>query len=107
MNHKKETRAFLGTRFWRIRIPENRQIVSLLYLMKQKRNYFMWGLRKQQAFEQIKQEIAREVALGKSEHDVMEGTLHRSRGECKKYPGRLEESHWGTGVIGYKGYEAC
>lgn len=58
----------------------------------------MWGLRKQQAFEQIKQEIAREVALGKSEHDVMEGTLHGSRGECKKYPGRLEESHWGTGV---------
>ncbi|KAJ7414127.1 hypothetical protein BTVI_41646 [Pitangus sulphuratus] len=62
---KKETQAFLGTvGFWRMHIPEYNQIVSPLYLMTRKKNDFQWGPEQQQAFEQIKQEIAHAVALG-------------------------------------------
>ncbi|RMB91850.1 hypothetical protein DUI87_31778 [Hirundo rustica rustica] len=63
--NKKETQAFLGAiGFWRMHIPEYSQIVSPLYLVTRKKNDFHWGLEQQQAFAQIKQEIAPAVALG-------------------------------------------
>ncbi|RMC20310.1 hypothetical protein DUI87_01157 [Hirundo rustica rustica] len=62
---KKETQAFLGAiGFWRMHIPEYSQIVSPLYLVTRKKNNFHWGPEQQQAFAQIKQEIAHAVALG-------------------------------------------
>ncbi|RMC18055.1 hypothetical protein DUI87_04934 [Hirundo rustica rustica] len=62
---KKETQAFLGAiGFWRMHIPEYSQIVSPLYLVTRKKNDFHWGPEQQQAFAQIKQEIAPAVALG-------------------------------------------
>ncbi|RMC19014.1 hypothetical protein DUI87_03618 [Hirundo rustica rustica] len=45
-------------------IPEYSQIVSPLYLATRKKNDFHWGPEQQQAFAQIKQEIAHAVALG-------------------------------------------
>ncbi|RMC03181.1 hypothetical protein DUI87_20375 [Hirundo rustica rustica] len=45
-------------------IPEYSQIVSPLYLVTCKKNEFHWGPEQQQAFAQIKQEIAHAVALG-------------------------------------------
>ncbi|GAB0207263.1 hypothetical protein GRJ2_003191900 [Grus japonensis] len=63
--NKKETQAFLGlVGFWRMHIPGYSQLVSPLYQVTRKKNYFEWGLEQQQAFEHIKQEIARAVALG-------------------------------------------
>ncbi|RMB97385.1 hypothetical protein DUI87_26113 [Hirundo rustica rustica] len=63
--NKKETQAFLGAiGFWRMHIPEYSQIVSPLYLVTRKKNDFHWGPEQQQAFPQIKQEIAHAVALG-------------------------------------------
>ncbi|RMC05644.1 hypothetical protein DUI87_17729 [Hirundo rustica rustica] len=63
--NKKEIQAFLGaTGFWRTHIPEYSQIVSPLYLVPCKKNDFHWGPEQQQAFAQIKQEIAHVVALG-------------------------------------------
>ncbi|KAK4810729.1 hypothetical protein QYF61_007703 [Mycteria americana] len=62
---KKEKQAFpclVG--FWRMHIPGYSQLVSPLYRVTRKKNYFEWGLEQQRAFEQIKQEIARVVALG-------------------------------------------
>ncbi|RMC21178.1 hypothetical protein DUI87_02036 [Hirundo rustica rustica] len=62
--NKKETQAFLGAiGFWRMHIPEYSQIVSPLYLVTRKKNDFYWGPEQQQAFAQIKQEIAHAVAL--------------------------------------------
>ncbi|RMC19785.1 hypothetical protein DUI87_03349 [Hirundo rustica rustica] len=63
--NKKETQAFLGTlSFWRMHVPEYRQIVSPLYLVNCKKNSFHCGPEQQQAFAQIKQDIAHAVALG-------------------------------------------
>ncbi|RMB93152.1 hypothetical protein DUI87_30474 [Hirundo rustica rustica] len=63
--NKKETQAFLGAiGFWRMPIPEYSQIVSPLYLVTRKNCDFHWGPEQQQAFAQIKQEIAHAVALG-------------------------------------------
>ncbi|RMC18112.1 hypothetical protein DUI87_04991 [Hirundo rustica rustica] len=45
-------------------IPEFSQIVSPLYLVTRKKNNFHWDPEQQQAFAQIKQEIAHAVALG-------------------------------------------
>ncbi|RMC05565.1 hypothetical protein DUI87_18762 [Hirundo rustica rustica] len=45
-------------------IPEYSQIVRPLYLVTRKKNDFHWGPEQQQAFAQIKQEIAHVVALG-------------------------------------------
>ncbi|RMC19440.1 hypothetical protein DUI87_04051 [Hirundo rustica rustica] len=45
-------------------IPEYNQTVSPLYLVTRKKNDFHWGPEQQQAFAQIKQEIAHAVALG-------------------------------------------
>ncbi|RMB93748.1 hypothetical protein DUI87_29820 [Hirundo rustica rustica] len=65
LTRKKETQALLGTiGFWRMHIPEYSQIVSPLYLVTRKKNDFHWGPEQQQAFTQIKQEIAHAVALG-------------------------------------------
>ncbi|KAF4805430.1 hypothetical protein TURU_001010 [Turdus rufiventris] len=62
---KQETQAFLGAiGFWRIHIREYSQIVSPLYLVTRKKNNFHWSAEHQQAFTQIKQEIAPAVALG-------------------------------------------
>ncbi|RMC18957.1 hypothetical protein DUI87_03556 [Hirundo rustica rustica] len=63
--NKKETQPFLGAiGFWRMHIPEYSQIVSPLCLVTHKKNDFHWGPEQQQAFTQIKQEIAHVVALG-------------------------------------------
>ncbi|RMC19663.1 hypothetical protein DUI87_03226 [Hirundo rustica rustica] len=63
--NKKETQAFPGAiGFWRMHIPEYSQIVSPLYLVTHKKNDFHWGPEQQQAFAQIKQEMAHAVALG-------------------------------------------
>ncbi|GAB0210089.1 hypothetical protein GRJ2_003474700 [Grus japonensis] len=63
--NKKETQAFLAlVGFWGMHIPGYSQLVSRLYQVTRKKNYFEWGLEQQQAFEQIKQEIAHAVALG-------------------------------------------
>ncbi|RMC01124.1 hypothetical protein DUI87_22390 [Hirundo rustica rustica] len=63
--NKKETQAFLGAiGFWRMHIPEYSQNVSPPYLVTHKKNDFHWGPEQQQAFVQIKQEIAHAVALG-------------------------------------------
>ncbi|KAF4795794.1 hypothetical protein TURU_090066 [Turdus rufiventris] len=45
-------------------IPKYSQMVSPLYLVTCKKNYFHWGPEQQQAFTQIKQEITHAVALG-------------------------------------------
>ncbi|RMC03407.1 hypothetical protein DUI87_20606 [Hirundo rustica rustica] len=44
-------------------IPKYSQIVSPLYLVTHKKNNFCWIREQQQAFAQIKQEIAHAVAL--------------------------------------------
>ncbi|RMC20297.1 hypothetical protein DUI87_01144 [Hirundo rustica rustica] len=63
--NKREIQAFQGAiGFWRMHIPEYSQIVSPLYLVTHKKNNFHWGPEQQQAFTQIKQEIAHAVALG-------------------------------------------
>ncbi|TRZ06792.1 hypothetical protein HGM15179_020315 [Zosterops borbonicus] len=63
--NKKETQTFLAAiGFWRMQIPEYSQIVSPLYLVTRKKNDFHWGPEQQQAFVQIKQQIAHAVALG-------------------------------------------
>ncbi|XP_041324274.1 tyrosine-protein kinase Fer-like [Pyrgilauda ruficollis] len=53
-------------------IPEYSQIVSPLYLITHKKDYFHWGPEQQQAFAQIKQKITHAVALGpvKTEPEV-------------------------------------
>ncbi|KAJ7427995.1 hypothetical protein WISP_02281 [Willisornis vidua] len=62
---KKETQAFLGAiGFWRMYIPEHSQIVSPLNLVTHKKNDFHWGPEQQQAFDQIKHEIAHAIGLG-------------------------------------------
>ncbi|TRZ08360.1 hypothetical protein HGM15179_018747, partial [Zosterops borbonicus] len=62
---KKKTQAFLSAiGFWRMHIPKYNQIVRPLYLVTRKKNDFYWGPEQQQAFTQIKQEIAHAVALG-------------------------------------------
>ncbi|KAF4792245.1 hypothetical protein TURU_123122 [Turdus rufiventris] len=67
---KKETQAFLGAiGFWTMNIPEYSQIVSPLYLVTGKKNDFHWGPEQQQAFTQIKKEIAHAVVLGQSGWD--------------------------------------
>ncbi|XP_064258517.1 uncharacterized protein LOC135289102 [Passer domesticus] len=64
---KKETQAFLGAiGFWRMHIPEYSQIVSPLYLVTRKKTDFHWGPEQQQAFTQIKQEIAHAYKYGEA-----------------------------------------
>ncbi|RMC20240.1 hypothetical protein DUI87_01086 [Hirundo rustica rustica] len=63
--NKKETQAFLrAISFWRMHIPKYSHIVSPLYLVTRRKKDFHCGPEQQQAFAQIKQEIAHAVALG-------------------------------------------
>ncbi|XP_051655122.1 uncharacterized protein LOC127476333 [Manacus candei] len=112
---KKETQAFLGAvGFWRMHIPEYSQIVSPLYLVTRKKNDFQWGPEQQQAFEQIKQEIAHAVALGpvRTGQDV-KNVLYTAAGEngpswslWQKVPGETRGRPLGFWSRGYKGSEA-
>jgi len=61
----KETHFFLGVvGFWRMHVPTYSLIVNLLYQVTQKKYNFVQGPEQQQAFEQMKQEIAPAMALG-------------------------------------------
>ncbi|RMC19641.1 hypothetical protein DUI87_03202 [Hirundo rustica rustica] len=82
-------------------IPEYSQIVSPLYLVTRKKNDFHWGPEQQQAFAQIKQEIAHAVALGpvRTGPDV-KNVLYSAAGNnglswslWQKGLGRLEADH--------------
>ena len=81
--NKKEAQSFLGVvGFWRMNVPNYSLIVSPLYQVTWKKNDFTWGPEQQQAFEQIKQEIAHAVALGpvRTGQDV-ENILYTAAGE--------------------------
>lgn len=62
---KMETQAFVSRLgFWRMHIPHYSQLARPPYRVTQKKNHFECGLEQQQAFGQIKEEIACAVALG-------------------------------------------
>ncbi|RMB93233.1 hypothetical protein DUI87_30355 [Hirundo rustica rustica] len=112
---KKETQAFLGAiGFWRMHIPEYSQIVSPLYLVTRKKNDFHWGPEQQQAFAQIKQEIAHAVALGpvKTRPEV-KNVLYSAAGNnglswslWQKVPGETRGRPLGFWSRSYRGSEA-
>ncbi|RMB99855.1 hypothetical protein DUI87_23633 [Hirundo rustica rustica] len=112
---KKETQAFLGAiGFWRMHIPEYRQIVSPLYLVTRKKNDFHWGPEQQQAFSQIKQEITHAVALGplRTGPDV-KNVLYSAAGNnglswslWQKVPGETRGRPLGFWSRSYRGSEA-
>ncbi|RMB87987.1 hypothetical protein DUI87_35640 [Hirundo rustica rustica] len=112
---KKETQAFLGAiGFWRMHIPEYSQIVSPLYLVTRKKNDFHWGPEQQQAFAQIKQEIAHAVALGpvRTGPDV-KNVLYSAAGNnglswslWQKVPGETRGRPLGFWSRSYRGSEA-
>ncbi|RMC22110.1 hypothetical protein DUI87_02983 [Hirundo rustica rustica] len=112
---KKETQAFLGAiGFWRMHIPEYSQIVSPLYLVTRKKNDFHWGPEQQQAFAQIKQEIAHAVALGpvRTGPDV-KNVLYSAAGNnglswslWQKVPGETRGQALGFWSRSYRGSEA-
>ncbi|RMC20359.1 hypothetical protein DUI87_01208 [Hirundo rustica rustica] len=112
---KKETQAFLGAiGFWRMHIPEYSQIVSPLYLVTRKKNDFHWGPEQQQAFAQIKQEIAHAVALGpvRTGPDV-KNVLYSAAGNnglswslWQKVPGETRGRLLGFWSRSYRGSEA-
>ena len=113
--NKKETQAFLGlVGFWRMHIPGYSQLVSPLYRVTRKKNYFEWGLEQQQAFEQIKQEIARAVALGPVRTGpAVQNVLYTAAGEhgltwslWQKTPGETRGRPLGFWSRGYRGSEA-
>ncbi|RMB97181.1 hypothetical protein DUI87_26342 [Hirundo rustica rustica] len=113
--NKKETQAFLGAiGFWRMHIPEYSQIVSPLYLVTRKKNDFHWGPEQQQAFAQIKQEIAHAVALGpvRTGPDV-KNVLYSAAGNnglswslWQKVPGETRGRPLGFWSRSYRGSEA-
>ncbi|XP_010568992.1 PREDICTED: uncharacterized protein LOC104833793 [Haliaeetus leucocephalus] len=113
--NKKETQAFLGlVGFWRMHIPGYSQLVSPLYRVMWKKNYFEWGPEQQQAFEHIRQEIARAVALGpvRTGPDV-QNILYTAAGEhgltwslWQKTPGETRGRPLGFWSQGYRGSEA-
>ncbi|XP_010567620.1 PREDICTED: uncharacterized protein LOC104832910, partial [Haliaeetus leucocephalus] len=113
--NKKETQAFLGlVGFWRMHIPGYSQLVSPLYRVTRKKNYFEWGPEQQQAFEHIRQEIARAVALGpvRTGPDV-QNVLCTAAGEhgltwslWQKTPGETRGRPLGFWSRGYRGSEA-
>ncbi|KAM7062164.1 tubulin--tyrosine ligase isoform 2-T3 [Acridotheres tristis] len=114
--NKKETQAFLGAflGFWRMHIPEYSQIVSPLYLVTRKKNDFHWGPEQQQAFAQIKQEIAHAVTLGpvRTGPDV-KNVLYSTAGNhslswslWQKVPGETRGRPLGFWSRSYKGSEA-
>jgi len=57
--------------FGRMRVPGYTLIVSPLCRVPWKKDDFDWGPEQQQAFEQIKQEIVRAVALEPVQQDKM------------------------------------
>ncbi|RMB97664.1 hypothetical protein DUI87_25815 [Hirundo rustica rustica] len=112
---KKETQAFLGAiGFWRMHIPEYSQIVSPLYLVTRKKNDFHWGPEQQQAFAQIKQEIAHAVALGpvRTGPDVKNVLYSAARNNglswslWQKVPGETRGRPLGFWSRSYRGSEA-
>ncbi|RMC21314.1 hypothetical protein DUI87_02175 [Hirundo rustica rustica] len=113
--NKRETQAFLGAiGFWRMHIPEYSQIVSPLYLVTRKKNDFHWGPEQQQAFAQIKQEIAHAVALGpvRTGPDV-KNVLYSAAGNnglswslWQKVPGETRGRPLGFWSRSYRGSEA-
>ncbi|RMC16235.1 hypothetical protein DUI87_08450 [Hirundo rustica rustica] len=112
---KKETQAFLGAiGFWRMHIPEYSQIVSPLYLITHKKNDFHWGPEQQQAFAQIKQEIAHAVALGsvRTGPDVKKVLYSAARNNglswslWQKVPGETRGRPLGFWSRSYRGSEA-
>ncbi|RMB92837.1 hypothetical protein DUI87_30731 [Hirundo rustica rustica] len=113
--NKRETQAFLGAiGFWRMHIPEYSQIVSPLYLVTRKKNDFHWGPEQQQAFAQIKQEIAHAVALGpvRTGPDV-KNVLYSAAGNnglswslWQKVPGETRGRPLGFWSGSYRGSEA-
>ncbi|RMC15019.1 hypothetical protein DUI87_07198 [Hirundo rustica rustica] len=72
-------------------IPEYSQIVSPLYLVTRKKNNFHWGPEQQQAFAQIKQEIAHAVALSpvRTRTDV-KNVLYSAAGKVERCNGLLK-----------------
>ncbi|XP_071889075.1 uncharacterized protein [Anas platyrhynchos] len=112
---KKETQAFLGlVGFWRMHVPGYSQLVSPLYRVTQKRNYFEWGPEQQQAFEQLKQEIARSVDLGHVHSGPsVQNILYTGAGEhgltwslWQKTPEEIRGQPLGFWSRGYRGSEA-
>lgn len=88
-------------------------IVSSVYLVSQKKNYFQWGPEQQQASEQIKQEIAHAVALWpvRTGQDV-KNVLYTAARENdpswslqQKGPGETRGRLLGFWSRGYKGSE--
>jgi len=62
---KNEAQAFLGVvGFWRMHTANYSQIVSPLYHVTRKKNDFEWGPEQRLAFEQIKRQVVRVIALG-------------------------------------------
>ncbi|RMC12505.1 hypothetical protein DUI87_10023 [Hirundo rustica rustica] len=95
-------------------IPEYSQIVSPLYLVTRKKNDFHWGPEQQQAFAQIKQEIAHAVALGpvRTGPDV-KNVLYSAAGNnglswslWQKVPGETRGRPLGFWSRSYRGSEA-
>ncbi|RMC20272.1 hypothetical protein DUI87_01118 [Hirundo rustica rustica] len=95
-------------------IPEYSQIVSPLYLVTRKKNDFYWGPEQQQAFAQIKQEIAHAVALGpvRTGPDV-KNVLYSAVGNnglswslWQKVPGETRGRPLGFWSRSYRGSEA-
>ncbi|RMC16276.1 hypothetical protein DUI87_08491 [Hirundo rustica rustica] len=113
--NKKETQAFLSAiSFWKMHIPEYSQTVSPLYLVTCKKNDFHWGPEQQQAFAQIKQEIAHAVALGpvRTGPDV-KNVLYSAAGNnglswslWQKVPGETRGQPLGFWSRSYRGSEA-
>jgi len=95
---KKETKVFLGgVCFWRMRIPRYSQIGSPFCQVSWKKEDLKLGSEKQQAFEQIKQEVVHAVALRpvRSGEDV-KNVLYTAAGEngptwslSQKAPGEI------------------
>ena len=114
--NKKETQSFLGVvGFWRMHVPNYSLIVSPLYQGARKKNDFMWGPEQQQAFEQIKQEIARAVALGpvRMEQDA-KNILYTAAGEkgptwslWQRASGETRGRPLGFWSRAYRGSEEC
>ncbi|KAF4796710.1 hypothetical protein TURU_081926 [Turdus rufiventris] len=112
---KKETQVFLGAiGFWRMHIPKYSHIVSRLYLVTCKKNDFHWGAEQQQAFTQIKQEIAHAVALGpvrtgpevKNVLCTATGNNGLSWSLWQKVPGETRSQPLGFWNRSYRGSEA-
>ncbi|KQK93200.1 hypothetical protein AAES_34690 [Amazona aestiva] len=113
--NKKETQAFWGVvGFCRMHILNYIVIVSPLYHVTRKKNDFKWGPEQQQAFEQIKREIARAVALRpvRTRPDV-ENVPYAAAGEngptwslWQKAPGKTRGQLLVFWNRGYRGSEA-